>query len=86
MGAAVGAMLGVLAAITVIVTTVVVIVVLRRRNSFASNDSAVANPIYEGMYVIRFIEWVYIYIATLKSPRRKGWIYTRNGQERGGSL
>ena len=59
MGAAVGAMLGVLAAITVIVTTVVVIVVLRRKNLFASNDGTVANPIYEGMYTIRFIEWVF---------------------------
>ena len=52
MGAVVGAMLGVLAAVTIIVTTLVMIFVLWRKNSIRKTDCAIANPTYEGMYII----------------------------------
>ena len=88
MGAVVGAVLGVLAAVTIIVTPVAVIFVLRRKNSVRSSDATVTNPIYEGIHTIRFIDvlCIYNYVATLKSSRGKSRIYTRNGQERGGDL
>ena len=89
-GAVVGAVLGVLAAVTIIVTPVAVIFVLWRKNSVRSSDATVANPIYEGIHTIRFIDVLCIYsdnnVATLKSSRGKNRIHTRNGQERGGGL
>ena len=50
MGAAVGAVLGVLAAVIIIVTAVAVIFVLWRKSSIRrKSDRAIANPTYEGM-------------------------------------